>query len=103
MIVDRISTGVDIRKNFVVLETIYFDYLNGCFSQYSNYGFIRYDLNFTIYHLSYGHFVAYSKIRGDWFIFDDCSGDYAKKEKPPLNDVNNTNSCSVCFYYVKHK
>lgn len=31
MIVDRISTGVEIRKNFEVYETIYFNSLNGLF------------------------------------------------------------------------
>ncbi len=105
MIVDRISTGEDIRKNFEIYETIYFDSLKGCFSQFPSYscGFITYELKFIIYHKSYGHFVAYSKIRGEWYLFNDLSDDYAKKSNPPLTDVNNKESCSVCFYYVKHK
>ena len=103
MIVDRISTGNDIRDNFDVNETIYFDSLNGCFSQFpsNSYNFIAYELKFTIYHLSYGHFVAYSKIRGEWYLFNDLSHDYAIKSIPPLHLINNVNSCSVCFYYVK--
>ena len=103
MIVDRISTYKEIRDNFDVNETIYFDSLNGRFSQFpsNSYGFITYELKFTIYHLSFGHFVAYSKIRGEWYYFDDLSGDYAKKSIPPLHVINNKDSCSVCFYYVK--
>ena len=105
MIVDRISTGENIRKNFEIYETIYFDSLKGCFSQFPSYsyGFITYELKFIIYHKSYGHFVAYSKIRGEWYLFNDLSDDYAKKSNPPLTDVNNKESCSVCFYYVKRK
>ena len=105
MIVDRISTGDDIRKNFDIKETIYFDCLDGHFSQDPPhpYNIISYDLKFIIYHLSYGHFIAYSKIRGEWYLFNDLSSDYAQKVNPPLADVNNNASCSVCFYYVKHK
>ena len=102
MIVDRISTGNDIRKNFDIKETIYFDSLNGRFSQVPSQ--ISYDLKFIIYHKSIPHhFIAYSKIRGEWYLFNDLSPDYAEKENPPLADVNNEESCSVCFYYVKHK
>lgn len=105
MIIDRISTGEDIRKNLDVNENIYFDSFNGCFSRYpfNSYGFITYELKFIIYHRSYGHFVAYSKIRGEWYVFDDLSSGYAEKCNPPLKDVNNKDSCSVCFYYVKRE
>lgn len=104
-LVDRISTGVDIRKNFEVNETIYFDNLNGRFSQFPSYAYniIIYDLKFIIYHKLFGHFVAYSKIRGEWYLFNDLTQDYAEKENPLLADVNNKESYSVCFYYVKHK
>ena len=105
MIVDRISTGNDIRKNFDIKETIYFDSLNGHFSQDPPHpdNIISYDLKFIIYHKSSHHFIAYSKIRGEWYLFNDLSSDYAEKKNPPLADVNNEESCSVCFYYVKHK
>ena len=103
MIIDRISTGKEIRNNLDVKETIYFDCLKGCFSPFpsNSYGFIKYELKFIIYHLSYGHFVAYSKIRGEWYLFNDLSSEYAEKINPPLNKVDNKESCSVCFYYVK--
>ena len=105
MIVDRISTEPEIRKNFDVNEIIYFDSFNGRFSQFPpiSFGIITYELKFAIFHKSYGHFVAYSKIRGEWYLFDDLSSNYAEKSYPPLHDVNNKESCSVCFYYVKHK
>lgn len=74
------------------------------FSQFPNhYGCIRYDLKFAIYHKSFGHFVAYSKIRGEWYLFNDLTFNYAEKSIPPLNDVNNEDNCSVCFYYVKNR
>ena len=102
MIVDRISTGENIRKNFEVNDPIYFDHINGCFTQnhFFTIGLKRYDLKFAIYHKSCGHFIAYSKIRNEWYLFDDCSNDYASKEKPPLDNVTDENVCSVCFYYV---
>ena len=107
MIVDRISSREEIKKNFIIYETIYYDSLKGAFSQSaSNYALfsIRYDLKFAIFHHSYGHFVAYSKIKGEWYLFDDCAGDeYAEKKNPPLNNLTDIDIYSICFYYVKYE
>ena len=62
MITDRISSEEDITKNFIVYERLYFQNINEWF-----------ELKFVIYHSyshpNYGHYVAYSKFRGEWYYF----------------------------------
>jgi len=107
MIVDRISSGEEIDKNFIILENIYLDKNIGFFTKKPSLNSILYELKFIIYHLyfgrpNYGHYIAYSKFRGEWHYFNDLDIGYAKKEDPPLlNFVKNT--YPVCFFYVKNE
>ena len=68
MITERISANEDITKNFIVYEKLYFQNINEWF-----------DLKFVIYHNysgpNFGHNVAYSKCRGEWYYFNDLSYD----------------------------
>ena len=97
LITDRISYEEDITKNFIVYERLYFQNINEWF-----------ELKFVIYHKysgpNYGHYVAYSKFRGEWYYFNDLHyEDYAVKQNPPLYDNKNDNYYPVSFYYVKIK
>ena len=73
LITDRISSDEDITKDFIVYERLYFQNINEWF-----------ELKFVIYHSysgpNYGHYVAYSKFRGEWYYFNDLSYDYAEKK-----------------------
>ena len=86
MIVDRISNGKNIQKQFMINEKIYFDNITKNFSEIHNYKSLEYDLKFIIYHMSYGHYISYCKIGDFWYYFDDLQSDYAKRENPPLMD-----------------
>ena len=109
-VVDRLSTGKTIKKQINIDEKIYFDKKNKKFSQFSinnkNKKNILYDLKFIIFHCysgeNSGHYIAYSKINNDWYIFNDLSTDYAEKEKPPLKNNQKGNIYPVIFYYVKN-
>ena len=97
LITDRISSDEDITKNFIVYERLYFQNISEWF-----------ELKFVIYHSysgpNYGHYVAYSKFRGEWYYFNDLDyNDYAVKQNPPLYDNKNDNYYPVSFYYVKIK
>ena len=109
MITDRIEFEETIKKQFKLYETIYLDNYKGYFyySNYPNFQSTLFELKFVIFHrfsTEYsGHYKAYCKIKGKWYLFDDCSYDYAICEDPPL--INNTNPkfYPVAFYYVKNK
>ena len=96
MITDRILTNDTIKKNFILYEKLYLKNINEWF-----------ELKFVIYHSFYtqnsGHYIAYSKFRGEWYYFNDCSNDYAVKQIPPLYDNKDINYYPVSFYYVKIK
>ena len=96
LITDRISSDEDITKDFIVYERLYFQNINEWF-----------ELKFVIYHSyrgpNYGHYVAYSKFRGEWYYFNDLRYDYAEKQNPPLYDNKDNNYYPVSFYYVKIK
>jgi hypothetical protein len=105
MITDRISSNVLNIKNFKLYEEIYLDN-NGYFVDHFPYSII-FELKFVIYHhyysKGYGHFVAYVKIKGEWYLFNDCSDDYAEKSIPPLIQNFKEKYYPMCFYYVKKK
>ena len=105
MITDRISSNVLNIKNFKLYEEIYLDN-NGYFVDHFPYSII-FELKFVIYHHYYrkgfGHFVAYVKIKGEWYLFNDCSYDYATKRIPPLIQNFEENNYPMCFYYIKKK
>ena len=107
MIVDRISSGEEIDKNFILYEKIYLDKNIGFFTRnpYSN--SILYELKFIIYHKKFsspnsGHYIAYSKFRGGWHYFDSLDEGYAKRQDPPLINFINENY-PVCIFYAKHE
>lgn len=106
MIVDRISSGEEIHKNFLLLENIYLDKNIGFFTEKPSSNSILYELKFIIYHINFrpnhGHYIAYSKFRGEWHCFNDLDGGYAEKKDPPLiNFIKGT--YPVCFFYVKNE
>lgn len=109
MITDRIEFEETIRKQFKVYEKIYLDNSKGYFyySNYPNFQSTLFELKFVIFHYFYtenfGHYIAYCKIKGKWYLFNDLTDDYAKCENPPL--INNTKPdfYPVAFYYVKNK
>jgi len=96
LITDRILPNDTIRKNFIVYEKLNFLNLNEWF-----------ELKFVIYHNFYsqnsGHYIAYSKFRGEWHKFNDCHYDYSEKEEPPLYENTNEYYYPISFYYVKTK
>ena len=97
LITDRISSDEDITKNFIVYERLYFQNINEWF-----------ELKFVIYHHyhgpNFGHYVAFSKFREEWYYFNDLNyNDYAVKQNPPLYDNKKDNYYPVSFYYVKIK
>ena len=96
LITDRISSDEDITKDFIVYERLYFQNINEWF-----------ELKFVIYHSysgpNYGHYVAYSKFRGEWYYFNDLSYDYAEKKNPPLYDNQDNYYYPVSLSYVKIK
>jgi hypothetical protein len=107
MIVDRISSGEEIYKNFILYEKIYLDKNIGFFTRnpYSN--SILYELKFIIYHKNFGspnsgHYVAYSKFRGGWHYFNSLNEGYAKRQDPPLINITN-DIYPVCIFYAKHE
>ena len=124
MVIDRISGGQNITKDFNINEKIYFDNINKCFTEVEGYQYLVYELKFMVYHLSFGHFIAYCKIEDEWYCFNDLSGTFAIKENPfikenhPIKvDNNNNNGLNillnimmnlkdqypVALYYVKKK
>ena len=96
LITDRILQDDAIKKQFIVYEKIYFQNIDEWF-----------ELKFVIYHHysgpNYGHYVAYSKFRGEWHYFNDLNNDYAVQQTPPLYDKKEENYYPVSFYYVKIK
>ena len=124
MVIDRISGGQNITKDFNINEKIYFDNINKCFTEVEGYQYLVYELKFMVYHLSFGHFIAYCKIEDEWYCFNDLNGTFAIKENPfikenhPIKvDNNNNNGLNillnimmnlkdqypVALYYVKKK
>ena len=104
MIVDRISSGENIKKNFIISEKIYLSH--GYFEEISTLNSTLYELKFIIFHnfsSNYsGHYTSYSNIKGKWFYFNDINGNNANQENPPLSDFSE-NFFPICFYYVKLK
>ena len=107
MIVDRISSGEEINKNFILYEKIYLDKNIGFFTRnpYSN--SILYELKFIIYHQKFGspnsgHYIAYSKFRGGWHYFNSLNEGYAERQDPPLISLTN-NIYPVCIFYAKNE
>ena len=96
MITDRILPNDTIKKNFIVYEKLNLENINEWF-----------ELKFVIFHSFHsqrsGHYIAYSKIRGEWYEFNDITNDYSEKRVPPLNDNHQLNYYPVSFYYVKIK
>lgn len=103
MIIDRISDGKKITKQFNINEKIYFDNINKCFTEIQGYQYLVYELKFILYHKSYGHYIAYCKIEDDWYYFNDLSHSFAIKGNPPIKDEKNSNQYPVILYYVKKK
>ena len=101
MVIDRISGGKDIKKQFNINEKIYFDKASGNFQSQEDTGNFCYELKFIVYHKSYGHYIAYSKIKDDWYFFNDLGGNEANIENPPLTDKNGEDIYPVVLYYVK--
>ena len=103
MIVDRISNGGAITKNIILYEYLYLDKNNSFFSKESSSNSILYELKFIIFHLyigpDSGHYVAYSKFKGEWYFFNDLDNNYAQIGKPPLTFFKNL--YPICFFYVK--
>lgn len=103
MIIDRISDGKKITKQFNINEKIYFDNINKCFTEIQGYQYLVYELKFILYHMSYGHYIAYCKIEDDWYYFNDLSHSFAIKENPPIKDEKKSDQYPVILYYVKKK
>ena len=104
IIVDRISSGEDIKKNFTIFEKIYLNNNNGRFEKESKFNSTLYELRFIIVH-SYsrkfsGHYTAYCKIREEWYYFNDIDHGNATVKKPPLTYASEY-LLPICFYYVK--
>ncbi len=105
MIVDRISTGEPILNNFSLYENIYLDKNTGFFSKESSLNSILYELKFVIFHIYKdkirGHYVAYSKFKGEWHYFNDLSKGYATKKNPNLLKDFIDKTFPVCIFYVR--
>ena len=105
--IDRVENSKGISKKFSLPEKLYYDKISQnltdiCFNNY-----LLYEIQFIIYHsscsLSSGHYVAYQKIKGEWYFFDDTESGYAKKRSPNLNDTNEYSYFPVIIYYVLKK
>ena len=104
IIIDRVEKSKGISKKFVIGEKLYFDKSTQNFKENYSSNYLLYELQFIIYHSSCsienGHYVAYQKIKGEWYYFNDCYLDYAQKRNPPLNDTNENSNFPVIVYYV---
>ena len=108
IITDRLDFSNAIKKQFNIDDYIYLDnngYFNRSIKKY--YPYTIFELKFIIFHRFYsedfGHYIAYAKIKGKWYEFDDTSDDYAKNKEPPLINNKDENYYPVYFYYVKNK
>ncbi len=92
IITDRILPNDTIKKNFILYEKLHIENIND-----------RFELKFVIFYDYYnqnsGHYIAYSKFRGEWYEFNDISLDYSFKTNPPLNGNKIENFYPVSFYY----
>ena len=52
MVIDRISGGKDIKRQFNINEKIYFDKASGNFQSYEYIGNLCYELKLIVYHKS---------------------------------------------------
>ena len=107
MIIDRLNYRNAIKKQLQIYENIFLDN-NGYFNSLINgNSYTAFELKFIIFHrLSSeynGHYIAYSKFRGKWYMFNDLLDDYAENKEPPLINNKIKNYFPVCFYYVKNK
>ena len=104
MVVDRISTGITIKKQFNIEERIYYDKINQKFSNISTNNLL-YELKFIIYHSCFsnerGHYKAFCKINNDWYLFDDLDRRFAIKKAPVLKDNKDIDFYPVILYYIK--
>ena len=107
MVTDRLDYRNSIKKQFQIYENIFLDN-NGYFTSLINgNSYTPFELKFIIFHRfsseNSGHYIAYSKFRGKWHMFNDLHDDYAENEEPPLINNRNENYFPICFYYVKNK
>ena len=103
MVIDRISDGKKITKQFNINEIIYFDNFNKWFTEVKGYQYLEYELKFILYHMSFCHYIAYCKVENDWYYFNDLNHTYAAKGNPPIKDENKSNIYPIILYYVKKK
>ena len=65
-----------------------------------------YELKFLIVHdfsdRYSGHYYSYCKIKGEWYVFNDCDYGDASQENPPLTEFSE-NVFPISFYFVKSK
>ena len=108
IITDRLDFSPAIKKQFNIDDYIYLDnngYFNRSIKKYCPYTI--FELKFIIFHRFYfedfGHYIAFAKIKGKWYEFDDTSDDYAKNKEPPLINNKDKDYYPVYFYYVKNK
>ena len=107
MIIHRISNGEPITKNFTIYEEIYLNNKTGIFEKNSaSTSSTLYELKFIIVHRfsdrNSGHYYSYCKIKGKWYVFNDCQHDDARLENPPLTEFSE-NVFPISFYFVKSK
>ena len=107
IIIERVEKSKAISKKFVLGEKLYFDKISKNFKEYYSNNCLLYELQFIIYHSSCntfgGHFIAYQKIKGEWYYFNDLDYGYAEKKNPPLNDTDERSNFPVIVYYVLNK
>ena len=107
IIIERVEKSKAISKKFVLGEKLYFDKISKNFKEYYSNNCLLYELQFIIYHSSCntfgGHFIAYQKIKGEWYYFNDIHSGYAEKKNPPLNDTDERSNFPVIVYYVLNK
>ena len=98
--IDRIYKGNNITKNFYINEEIYYNTISKKLTSKNKNKCILYELKFIIYY-NENHYIAYSKIKNNWYIFDDLSNNEAKLAYPPLDNNQNNSEYLVILYYVK--
>ena len=107
MITDRLDYRHTIKKKLKIYENIFLDN-NGYFNSLINGNlYTAFELKFIIFHSfssEYsGHYIAYSKFRGKWHMFNDLHDNYSENEEPPLINNRREKYYPICFYYVKNK